>query len=76
MLIAVPVLLLAQPLMESRFRMILQHIRDAHLLKGADLARMDEILVNMIRWRDSGATMKIVWKTAQQLSAAIVEVIS
>jgi hypothetical protein len=53
MLIAVPVLLLGQQLMESRFRAILQHIYEAHLLRDADLGRMDEILARLIRWRDS-----------------------
>lgn len=35
MLLAVPVLLLGQTLMETRFRMILEHIYDARLLKGS-----------------------------------------
>lgn len=53
MLIAVPVLLLAQPLMEARFRMILQHVRQAHLLEGPDLDRFDQILAALTRLRDS-----------------------
>ena len=53
MLIAVPVLLLAQPLMESSFRMIVGHIYSARLLETGDLVRMDEIIARMARLRDS-----------------------
>ena len=52
-LIAAPAFILAEPIMESRFRMLLQHIRDSHLLVGPDLARMDEILAGLRRLRDS-----------------------
>ncbi|HZD32168.1 MAG TPA: hypothetical protein VE779_10960 [Candidatus Angelobacter sp.] len=53
MLIAVPVLLLGQQFMESRFRLILNHIYDARLLSDAGMAHMDEILASLVRWRDS-----------------------
>lgn len=53
MLIAVPVLLLGQHLMESRFRMTVQAIVDAQLLGEADLKRMYEIIASLIRLRDS-----------------------
>ena len=53
MLVAVPVLLLAQPFMESRFRMVVEHIRVAHLLEGADLARLNEIIATLTSLRDS-----------------------
>jgi hypothetical protein len=53
MLIAVPVLLLGQHLMESRFRMTVQAIVDAQLLGETDLKRMYEIIASLIRLRDS-----------------------
>jgi len=51
--IAVPVLLIGQTIMESRFRMVVQAIIDAHLLGDADLERMNKILASLIRLRDS-----------------------
>ena len=51
-LIAAPAFVLAEPIMESRFRMLLDHIRNSRLLVGPDLARMDEILAGL-RLRDS-----------------------
>jgi hypothetical protein len=53
MLIAVPVLLLGQLLMESRFRMIVQHVAEADLLGMLDRARMDEMVRMLKRLRDS-----------------------
>ncbi|MGB8770305.1 MAG: hypothetical protein WCC92_11850 [Candidatus Korobacteraceae bacterium] len=53
MFLAVPILLLGQPLMESRFRMIVGHIYQARLLDGADLASMDNMLAALVRLRDS-----------------------
>lgn len=53
LLIALPVLLIGQQLMESRFRMIVQAIIDARLLSGEDLQRMDSIIASLIRLRDS-----------------------
>jgi hypothetical protein len=53
MLIAVPVLLIGQVLMDSRFRMIVQHLRDSGLLDAGSLVQMDEIIGNLKRWRDS-----------------------
>jgi hypothetical protein len=53
MLIAIPVLLVGQLLMEERFRMVVSHIIKADLLQPADLARMDEIIANLRRLRDS-----------------------
>jgi len=52
-LIAIPVLLLGQVLMESRFRMIVQHLREIHILNPAELARLDSIIARLLRWRDS-----------------------
>src|SRR6185369_12538223 len=53
MLIAVPVLLLGQFLMESRFRMVVTHIFEADLLSPPDLARMDGTIALLVRLRDS-----------------------
>jgi hypothetical protein len=51
-LIAVPVLLLGQVLMESRFRMIFGQVRK-FLLAPSELTRMQLVLTKMIRLRDS-----------------------
>ena len=53
MLVAVPVLLLGQSFMDSRFRNIVEHIRNAHLLEDADLVRTDELMALVRRLRDS-----------------------
>lgn len=53
MLIAVPILLLGQVVMESRFRMIVQHLRQSGLLDAAGVAQMDVIIGKVRRWRDS-----------------------
>jgi hypothetical protein len=52
-LIAVPVLLLAQPLMESSFRTVVGHIYQARVLPPADLDPMDNIIAQVVRLRDS-----------------------
>jgi hypothetical protein len=53
MLIAVPILLLGQVVMETRFRMIVQHLREGGLLDAESLVQMDAIISNLKRWRDS-----------------------
>jgi hypothetical protein len=53
MLIAVPVLLVGELLMESRFRAIMGHIRQAGLLDASDLAHIDELIATLVRIRDS-----------------------
>jgi hypothetical protein len=53
MLIAVPVLLVGQLLMESRFQMIVVHISQSNLLAAPELKRMDEVIDTLIRLRDS-----------------------
>ena len=52
MLIAVPVLLLGQVLMESKFRMIVSQVRE-DLIVPPDLSRFDETVGWLIRLRDS-----------------------
>lgn len=51
--IAVPVLLIGQTIMDSRFRMVVQNILDTDLLGDADLKRMDAMIASLIRLRDS-----------------------
>lgn len=53
MLIAVPVLLLGQALMESRFRSVVAYIMEADLLPTPHRARMDDIFAMLLRLRDS-----------------------
>ena len=51
--IAAVILIVAEPIMDSRFRFLIEHIREAHLLIGPDLAKMDNILDRLRRLRDS-----------------------
>lgn len=53
MLIGVPVLLIGELMMESRFRMTFAHIRHAGLLDATDLKHMDDVIATMVRARDS-----------------------
>lgn len=53
MLIAVPVLLIGQLLMEQRFRMVVEHIMRADLLQPPDLSRLYDIIATFRRLRDS-----------------------
>lgn len=53
LLIAVPVLLIGESFMESRFRLVMQHIRQVGLLDAADLAYMDEVIATLTRLRDA-----------------------
>ncbi len=60
MLIAVPVLILAQVLMESLFRKVVGHIYEAHLLGPSDLVRMDDIIAKLLRLRDAALPELII----------------
>jgi len=53
MLIAVPILLAGELLMESRFSIVLAQIRKASLLESADMAYMDDVVAKLMRVRDS-----------------------
>jgi hypothetical protein len=53
MLIAVPVLLAGQMLMENVFRMVLRHIHEAELLSPPEQAKLDLAISRLVRWRDS-----------------------
>jgi hypothetical protein len=52
-LVAVPVLLIAEVLMDGRFRTVFAHIRTAGLLGASDLSCMDDIVARIVRLRDS-----------------------
>ena len=52
-LIAIPVLLWGQKLMEERFRTVTVQIGNSHLLADANLLRMDEFMSGLRRLRDS-----------------------
>jgi hypothetical protein len=53
LLIAVPVLLAGQVIMENTFGTIVRHIRNAELLAAPEEAKMDSTIASLIRLRDS-----------------------
>jgi len=53
LLIAVPVLLAGEVLMESRFRAVFEHIHKADLLDASDMAYMDGVFATIVRVRDA-----------------------
>src|SRR5277367_2689758 len=53
MLIAVPVLLVGQVVMENAFRTMVRHIREADLLAQPELEKMDRVAATLLRLRDS-----------------------
>jgi len=53
LLIGVPVLLFGELLMEVRFRAVMTHIRQAHILDASDLEHMDGVVATLVRLRDS-----------------------
>src|SRR5271157_3636229 len=78
MLIAVPVLLLGQILMESKFRMIVSQVRE-DLIAPPDLSRFDETVGWLIRLRDSMlpelaiaalVCLHIAWSFSEKISLA------
>jgi hypothetical protein len=50
---AIPALLIGEVLMETRFRAVMAHIRQASLLTVADMAYMDRVIGGIVRLRDS-----------------------
>ncbi len=52
-LVALPVLLIGELLMESRFRAVMRHIRQAGLLEPSELADVDRFIGKLVRVRDS-----------------------
>lgn len=53
LLIAIPALLVGELFMESRFRAVLAHIRQAALLDATDLASMDKVIATITRARNA-----------------------
>jgi hypothetical protein len=53
LLIAVPALLIGEILMDSRFRAVFAHVRQAGLLEALDLAYMDGVTATLVRLRDA-----------------------
>lgn len=53
LLIAIPALLIGEGFMESRFRLVMQHIRQVGLLDAPDLAYMDGVIATLVRVRDA-----------------------
>ena len=53
MLIAVPALLVGELLMESRFRAVMSHVRQAGLLDVSELVHIDKVIAKLVRVRDS-----------------------
>jgi hypothetical protein len=53
MLIAVPVLLLGQAIIESTFRLLVSHFLKAGLISGSEIPRMQEAIKSVLRLRDS-----------------------
>lgn len=51
--IAAIALILAEPVMDSRFRMLVEHVRSSRLLVGPDLEKMNHVLAQLQRLRDS-----------------------
>jgi len=72
MLIAVPVLLLGQVVMENVFRMIVLHLREAELLPSPEQAKMDHTIGRLLRLRDSFVAEAIIIVIAYGNVAAIV----
>lgn len=51
--IALPVLLIGQLLMETRFRVVVEHVRDAQLVSDEDQDKLDRVIATLTRLRDS-----------------------
>jgi hypothetical protein len=51
--IAAPVLLIGQVVMESRFRALVTHVHEAHLLAEQDRRKLDGVIATLKRLRDS-----------------------
>lgn len=51
--IALPVLLIGQLLMETRFRVVIEHVREAQLVSDEDQHKLDSVIASLTRLRDS-----------------------
>ena len=70
LLIAVPILLAGQPLMENVFRRIGRHIWDADLLAPSDSEQLRQTIVKIVRWRDSSLPELVIVVIAYSYVAA------
>jgi hypothetical protein len=73
LLIAVPVLLAGQKLMDDIFRMIVHHIREAELLSPPEQAKMDLAISSLVRLRDSIVAEVIIVAIVYLHYATVVE---
>jgi hypothetical protein len=53
LLLAIPALLIGEGFMESRFHLVMQHIRQIGILDPSDLAYMDGVTATLVRVRDA-----------------------
>ena len=51
--LAAVILIVAEPIMDSRFRLLIEHIRESRLLVGPDVVEMDRVLARLRLVRDS-----------------------
>lgn len=51
--IALPVLLIGQLLMEKRFRVVIEHVREAELVSDEDQHKLDRVIATLMHLRDS-----------------------
>lgn len=51
--LAIPALLVGEVLMETRFRAVMAHIREARLLTEKDTGYMEKVIAGLVRLRDS-----------------------
>jgi hypothetical protein len=72
MLIAVPVLLLGQVVMENVFRMIVHHLHEAELLPSPEQAKLDRTIGRLLRLRDSFVAEALIVVIAYGNVAAII----
>ena len=67
--LAAILLIIAEPVMDSRFEMLIEHVREARLLVGSDLEKMNHILARLQRLRDSFAP-ELIFLIAVAIRAA------
>ena len=72
MLIAVPILLLGQVVMDNVFRTIIHHLGEAELLPSPEQVKMDRTIGRLIRFRDSFVAEALIVVIAYLSVAAMV----
>jgi hypothetical protein len=71
-LIAVPVLLIGQVLMDNVFRMMVHHLDEANLLSSLEQAKLNRTIANLVRLRDSFVAEIVIVIIAYANMAAII----